>query len=714
MTIERRTERQYGVPLKNELRQADAADERLHRERFEGLMTRLFAGADRVGIGNAFKSGILSKFHREFNTYEERADSMERVIAVHNKLYAVKDTERLNGSAYLVALDKNPAIADLCSKGFHDYVIKASDAVLEELIFAVQQPSNAVLASDRILGFAGLLGENAFGYFKAAHESGEVGNLADGRVLNERIAAFVNGISVSGHYAFHFFNAIHGTSNLDLLTSDEVLRFAKSIGPVQSARFFAYITNSQDLEVQYFEYYKALFETRKDDSLDLFSMMQFSLSPTFTIAAWGNMGSGSVDIERHTIANCIDLPASFEHAGRLERAAVLLEKIFSSESFANKALDQVFTTAEIKGHEALTREEKLRLAAHGITWLKDNRESIQRFVERRGSGETMDPQMKATLAVIGFDTDRIDGTRIIGRMELKGEREIDSYYLIMPYIALSMLVLGLNGSRNNKLEESHRKMLKKLLGDDAVERAVASWYKIRMKHIREMGDAYNSSDLDAVANIFRRASKSLSPRDRANVMDVVLPICRATSGENMKQLVAYTVKGKNDAIMTSGKQTACCAFISDPGNKSSSSVEYANSPGIVLINFSVVDERQEQDPEKLRAHGVAICALGTSDRRPVLYIDSIEGGIRFANAVEGREQELFRIISAYAKEIGAEATFLSTKGSTSDIPMRFMQAKPEDQHEKVQMALLTSNQLLEGMPHRSLPYVAPGLQVLRL
>ena len=142
----------------------------------------------------------------------------------------------------------------------------------------------------------------------------------------------------------------------------------------------------------------------------------------------------------------------------------------------------------------------------------------------------------------------------------------------------------------------------------------------------------------------------------------------ANSGRFM---FAYTVKGKANILNISSRDTACCAFL-PKGSRSWAAVGYANDPAVILINFKAGNQKgniAESSP-----NGVAICSLASiSGAGPALYVNSIEGGRPFSEAVRGHEIKIAEAIDDYAKSINADSALFNSE-CRNETPKRFSES----------------------------------------
>ncbi len=328
----------------------------------------------------------------------------------------------------------------------------------------------------------------------------------------------------------------------------------------------------------------------------------------------------------------------------------------------DELMDKMLRSLAIKDPNLLTEKEKERLLSPQQTRIPPNElrrlsigeyvlknvSNINEFLERR---KKLDQNARAI--------------KILGEIDLKEKTEASK---LTREDAISMFVLGINGSRDPEKQTKYRKMLQEQFKGIDSGKAFEAWKKVKQELLKPLVAAYqkidysDQSSIKAVMDIFLRGIEKL-PKEEAkelrHIFDQINIILNNELEESKGKILAFTVGSNDHVINLEAARISACTLIDNPIG-SHAIFDYALDPSIILINYALI---KPQSPiphsiENLTISGIAMCALGKVNSQDnngtILIVDSVEGGINFSNAVKGKEKEIVNTIVKKAQELGVD------------------------------------------------------------
>ncbi len=333
--------------------------------------------------------------------------------------------------------------------------------------------------------------------------------------------------------------------------------------------------------------------------------------------------------------------------------------------------------------------------------IKQKARSLNRII--KGNGATFGRRLEG----LGFNEPL---TTKIGHMELKDAENFAS----LEETVMTM-VLGINGSRANGYDASRYRLVQ-AFGAMTVGKALNAWLGIRKKHMKRLIKEYeyfkshpSKESAARVIKVFEDSLDDIRDKDKRDALGKIVSAFYESLGsgkiEAENRIIAYTVKGKANAINISSRVTVCCCFMPDSLHDHAW-MNYILDPGVVLINFSIAKTRAIARLEELPIHGFAIGVLGTIKCLPglgdkeerVFFVDSVEGGSDLKKALKAKKtgfSELFGLIEKGARMINAEWLAINTKPSY-DLPEDFVNSLPMQEKTVYIKPLIDRKQYLEG------------------
>ncbi len=374
----------------------------------------------------------------------------------------------------------------------------------------------------------------------------------------------------------------------------------------------------------------------------------------FVVPAYENMGNESLNREVVEMA--------FPYIKAINDKTKI-NSFFQSKENAYRQFEELLCYLGIDEPRLLRHEEKKRLlSVRSIinedddtlgngAYIAKNRREINEFLHLRKIG--FPEHGPITINLKGesrkLDTKITVTSRIVDAFPIGGKNNKK----ISKQDAIGMLVFGLNGSKNKQKQIEFRNMLKKNFGAQKTDKAIAQWLAIKKEMLKELISAYNKFDAENEASIqrilwvFQNGSSKLS-EEKAEELNYILEGVEFMLGSDENTLgrsvIAYTVLGKDNVIDIDSGRVGACTFINNPNN-SWTIFNYALDPAIIILNYAISNRKlvipKQTDVRELTVSGVAICTIGSfiasSKGGTILFVDSVEGGINFRNAINNQE-----------------------------------------------------------------------------
>ncbi len=447
-----------------------------------------------------------------------------------------------------------------------------------------------------------------------------------------------------------------------------------------------------------FDYFTALFRS-VSATPHLAEKIQTVILPPFVNAASRNIANGSTDFERYSVALAVHMNNAKtaitdknDYYKMFGNSDALYERIFSSREGAEGVLESIFKLHGISGSEMLTTDEKITIMNAGGDYMHNEADSISAFAKRRNTYS-----VETGEAARYFNVGVLDQTRIVRALPMANGAEA---VRIAKDRALDLLVYGINGSRHNVEAANHALAeLVDKVGYPLVNMSRNGWDSVKGGFMNELKEAYGRRDYAAVEGIFRSAAAKIRNGAQADALRGLIDVLDAAAGSEGtvvgRGIVAYTVKGKDNIIGIDSATLGACCYLPSGGNHWAA-LRYANDPGIVIVNFSVAKMPLKARLEDVKVNGTAIGALGvTPQGTKVLYIDSLEGGDTFREAIRGREGKVLEVLEGLAREAGAEKLAFYTK-TPNQTPRDFLKSIGARPMVMKLRLLLRQGQYIEG------------------
>ncbi len=361
-----------------------------------------------------------------------------------------------------------------------------------------------------------------------------------------------------------------------------------------------------------------------------------------------------------------------------------------NEAFAelSSSFLETFGMVDLK---MLTSEERMHLLRRLVEYkregdrssIEDMVDDVNRFIKRRKNGFEDNGQFE------GFNLSTLRSTTERGVIVLKedGSRKLKTRNEI-----IAALVIGLDGSTDNAEYEIHKRALWELIGREKLGRAINAWKDVKRTYSSKLREEYSrfleSGDeylANRVIDVIAAGAKDVNPKkrfEREALGDIISFMRGAIRHNEIYQgdhIVVYTTKGKDNIICIESAEVGACTFLG--GESEHMAIRYALDPAIVLVNFSVAKTPLNTELQGLKVNGVAIGSLGAisvdGDKHNVLHFNSLEGGIKLRNAMNGKEGEILEVLKNISKEIGA--TYISFgRDAFNETAMEFFESVEGD------------------------------------
>lgn len=408
--------------------------------------------------------------------------------------------------------------------------------------------------------------------------------------------------------------------------------------------------DSEETKEKAVKYLARIVERMQENPLNTLRIRPwFLLNENLVKAAYANMERGGFD------QDLIDLSRTYSNI--VNNDGEKLNSFFKSKEQAYRQIDQVLKELGINDVELLSANEKRRLLeVHGSLWgveygdyIKKNSREINRFLEMRrvaASGITK-------LGSINM----IDRDEVLGIVSVKGKKKA-----VRRSDAVGMLLFGLNGSKDKGKRSLYRNMLQENFGTGKMHSAIEQWNQVKKSFLEDLvgmskEDISAKESAEKVIEIFRNGSKRIEGRSEEleYVIDGVGYMINSDDEYvPSKNIIAHTVKGKNNIIELDSGRVGACTFIDNPYN-SWTIFNYAIDPAVVLINYSL--SRNGTRERRTDVSGVSVCVAGEFkfESEPkistILFVDSVEGGMDFRSAMQDNELAVVAPILRLAKEM---------------------------------------------------------------
>jgi hypothetical protein len=505
------------------------------------------------------------------------------------------------------------------------------------------------------------------------------------------------------------------------LIFNQMLEVMMDSGSAEMHRVYGLVLKHKDLITQTIAA-KAEPERKADAFKHLLSVTAYSQSPN-ALPYYSKLIAKNDVTKLEAAPDFVEFMHANIHRGSTEGQIYELALVMNSFS-GTKHLEDLFMerkiTVEMIGNmlkehaipiQLMSEEEKLTifrsLDADTIDKYKRN---IAAFLGLRAGESYFIDGKPVPIVVSGFNN---LGTIEIGHIPINSSKiQFSSLQEIV-----DTTVLGINGSRSDPTWKLKRDKLRELFGEGTFSMAQSGWESIKKQDLQDLVAAYARFTSDptaqkgkAVLDVFRNGLVRISDPRAAEALSDIVDTLEGSFTNNVLEkgsaLVAYTIEGKANALAINSALTSCCAFLPS-GAQRISTINYGLDPGVVLLNMSVAQIPLKVEFQQLPVNGVAIGALGRLylpeggdiSHRRLLYVDSVEGGIKFDEATAGREKEVLALIRKWGAKLGAEYVAFSTQPGNST-PRKFV-SKVATPREEIPMDLhLTAKQYLEGVNAR--------------
>ncbi len=635
---------------------------------------------------------------------------------------------------YFYAIGRTKAVDVLTSQRVMDFAKGIGPDVAKSYFYAIGRTKAVdVLTSQRVMDFAKGIGPDAaWRYFFAIASTNAVDVLTSQRVMD-----FAKGIGPDA--AWLYFSAIRSTNAADVLTSQRVMDFANGIGPDAAWWYFSaiYSTNAVDVltsqkvttsqfaelarylgDVNYFETVAevkdpmllergaiaiAISSERNFDELIRYkgvikSAVEYYGLLSKSLKNIGEMKNIEIAYDdefcRSALAH-IDKDSAIESVHRMAYAGYEMNRsglvnidfdvMFSRgrsriAQYINEASAPAFAKLGVRESGTLRIEERLALVSN-INYVKENHAELNSFIERRTSGiRQMSPFSGAAIK---------DG--VISEKHLSESKALE----IDPKTALETMVYVLNGSRDRANVDNARKLLvdSGYFGEKDIDAAFGRWASMKGPYQKPLAGEFaryragpSTENAKKVIDVFRNAvaEKDIVVKEPINdfigkLEPLIMGDVRSISRGD--RIVAYT-DNKDGVITIKSSETGACCFVG--GVNEHAALPYALDDGIALVNFTVTDSGMSMEMlKKRKVQGVAICAFARMDKgkKPVLLVDSFEGGITLDNALNGDYGIVVDALKRFAAGAGCGAVAINTR-TNNPTPKKFAAyvKEPEETH----------------------------------
>ncbi len=586
--------------------------------------------------------------------------------------------------------------------------------------------TNEKVLAQNVINFVRELGpETAGAYFEAIGYTKAVEILTSEKILTQNVMNFVKGIrpEVAGAY----FEVIGSTKEVEILTSEKFMDFAKELGPEAAGAYLQTIKTAKatdlltsenfttkelarllkylDADSRYFEAvveinnpellkrgaiaiaistegnensFEYLIKSKGiiKDAIDYYDLLSKSLKnigemkdirikydKEFCRLAMSHVKNGSATLLMHDIA-------SSAYEINLKKLLNIDMNTFFSigpnkiKQYVQSSISPVFEKFGIEKYKALDIEESFILLKD-IEYIKNNSKRLNTFIERR---------INNLKQVSPFNNKEII-SRVISEKEIGESKALE----ISQKTALETMVYAINGSRDMTNFDNAKKLLIEsgYFQEKDISAVFGRWASIKGPYKKQLSDEFKNylqnpsiENARKVIDVFKNAVAEKDIVIREPICDFIgklepLIIGGVKSIPKGDRVIAY-VDNKDNIIKIKSSETGACCFIG--GENEYAALRYAIEDGIAIINFTVTDSSiTPEEFKKQKVHGAAICAFGRigDNKKPVLLVDSFEGGITLNNALKNDYSIVVDALVKFAIDTGCEAIAINMSEENS-------------------------------------------------
>ncbi len=574
------------------------------------------------------------------------------------------------------------------------------------------------LTNERVINFAKKLGSDAaMEYFYVIRKTKAVDVLTDQKILSQNIINFIKELGPDA--AIWYFHAIADTKAVNALTNERVINFAKELGPDVVKEYFKAFINTNGVEVltnenfttkklaellKYLEdgsYFEEVANTRNPellkrgaiaiaisadnhfhtlikskgiikDAIDYYDLLSKSLKnigemedveiiydEEFCRIAMAHVKNGSATLLIHDIAS-----TAYEINSK-KLLNIDMDTLFSMgpnkiKQYVQKSISPVFEKLGIKGYLAFDIEE-LCILLKDMDYIEENSKRLTAFIERR---------INNLKQISPFNNKEIT-SKVISEKQIGESKVLE----ISQKTALETMVYAINGSRDMTNFDNAKKLLIEsgYFQEKDISSVFGRWASIKGQYKKQLAEEFknylqtpSTENARKVIDVFKNAVAERDIVIKEPIYDFIGKLEPLIMGsvKNISKgdrVVAYT-DNKDNIIKIKSSETGACCFIG--GVNEYAALEYALDNGIALINFTVTDSSiTTKEFEKQKVHGVAICAFGriNYNNKPVLLVDSFEGGITLNNALKNDYSVVVDALVKFAIDTGCDAIAINKR-----------------------------------------------------
>ena len=580
-------------------------------------------------------------------------DAVERYFYAIAYVEAVHESTNENVMSF--AKELGPDVAEMYFKAIVD--TKAVDALttekvidfakelrseVAEMYFKAIADTKAVdaLTNEKVMGFAKELGYHAaYGYFEAIINTNAVDVLTNENFTTKKLAELLKYLE-DGSY----FEEVAITRNPELLR-----RGAIAIA-ISAGSDFSTLIKSKGIIKNAIDYYDLLSKSLKN--IGEMEDVEINYDEEFCRIAMANVKNGSATLLIHDIAS-----TAYEINSK-KLLSIDMNTLFSIgpnkiKQYVQKSILPVFEKFGIKGYMAFDIEESFILLKD-IEYIEENSKQLNAFIERR---------INNLKQISPFNNKEIT-SKVISEKQIGESKVLE----ISQKTALETMVYAINGSRDMTNFDNAKKLLIEsgYFQEKDILSVFGRWASIKGPYKKQLAVEFNNylqnpskENARKVIDVFKNAVAERDIVIKEPIYDFIGKLEPLIMGsvKNISKgdrVVAYT-DNKNNIIKIKSSETGACCFIG--GVNEYAALKYALDSGIALINFTVTDSSiTAKEFEKQKVHGVAICAFGRMENnKPVLLVDSFEGGITLNNALKKDYSIVVDALIKFAIDTGCEA-----------------------------------------------------------
>ncbi len=222
------------------------------------------------------------------------------------------------------------------------------------------------------------------------------------------------------------------------------------------------------------------------------------------------------------------------------------------------------------------------------------------------------------------------------------------------------LLISLLGSKDTERYKAAYNLIKEIGGKEKLRKAqnlIKGDKRLRGKLI----EAYKTGNLDEILIILENICKG-KKKDSYDALHDLVDYVKGYKDRLFKGNYIIGFYGKSIDAIFRNDTTMCCALLPDGANRYGA-ILYQLDPRIITIGYAFVDEIKKGEEmdivrEKGEIDGIVIGYIGEYDGKPILLIDSVEGGRKFRNYLEKNWEKIYRDINAVAEKIGMKYVLL--------------------------------------------------------